>query len=162
MTAAAAAEATGTVATMAVDTSLHEAVHLRLASADQRYTPQRRRLIDILTGAGRPLTIPEILALAPGLTQSSAYRNVTTLMEAGVVERIAGTDDHGRFELSEEISGHHHHLVCDRCGTVEDLHASPKLERALADAARTAAAEQGYEVTEHRLDLYGRCAGCRG
>ncbi|MGO9456265.1 MAG: Fur family transcriptional regulator [Acidimicrobiales bacterium] len=160
--AATAAVAAGTLATMAVDTSVHDAVRLRLASAEQRYTPQRRRLIDILRGAGRPLTVPEILALAPGLTQSSAYRNVTTLMEAGVVERIAGTDDHGRFELSEEISGHHHHLVCDRCGTVEDLHASPKLERALADAARAAATEQGYEVTEHRLDLYGRCAGCRG
>ena len=100
--------------------------------------------------------------MAPGLTQSSAYRNVTTLMEAGVVERLAGTDDHGRFELSEEISGHHHHLVCENCGTVEDLHASPKLERALREAARAAAAEQGYEVTEHRLDLYGRCAECRG
>jgi Fe2+ or Zn2+ uptake regulation protein len=147
---------------MAPDTSLHEAVGLRLASAEQRYTPQRRRLVDILSDAGRPLTVPEILAMAPGLTQSSAYRNVTTLMEAGVVERLAGTDDHGRFELSEEISGHHHHLVCENCGTVEDLHASPKLERALSEAARAAAAEQGYEVTEHRLDLYGRCADCRG
>jgi Fe2+ or Zn2+ uptake regulation protein len=152
----------GTLTPMAPETSLHESVGLQLASADQRYTPQRRRLVDILFDAGRPLTVPEILALAPGLTQSSAYRNVTTLMEAGVVERIAGTDDHGRFELSEAISGHHHHLVCGRCGKVEDLHASPKLERALGEAARAAAAEQGYEVTEHRLDLYGRCADCRG
>ena len=162
MRAPSSSAATGTLRAMAVDTSLHEAVSLRLTSADQRYTAQRRRLIDILAAAGRPLTIPEILALAPELTQSSAYRNVTALIEVGVVERIAGTDDYGRFELSEEISGHHHHLVCDRCGTVEDLHASPKLERALGEAARAAAAEQGYEVTEHRLDLYGRCAGCRG
>jgi len=159
--AAATTEAAGRVPPMAPDTSLHEAVGLRLASAEQRYTPQRRWLVDILSDAGRPLTVPEILAMAPGLTQSSAYRNVTTLMEAGVVERLAGTDDHGRFELSEEISGHHHHLVCENCGTVEDLHASPKLERALSEAARAAAAEQGYEVTEHRLDLYGRCADCR-
>jgi Fe2+ or Zn2+ uptake regulation protein len=157
-----AAESAGTLATMPVETSLHDAVGQRLASADQRYTAQRRRLIDILVGAGRPLTIPEILSLAPELTQSSAYRNVTALIEVGVVDRIAGTDDHGRFELAEAISGHHHHLVCTVCGTVEDLHASPKLERALGEAARAAAAEQGYEITEHRLDLFGRCTGCRG
>lgn len=146
---------------MTVDASLHEAVSLRLASAAQRYTAQRRRLIEILSRAGRPLTIPEILSLAPDLTQSSAYRNISALMEVGVVERIIGSDDYGRFELAEVLAGHHHHLVCGKCGTVEDLHASPKLERALGEAARVAAEEQGYEVTEHRLDLYGRCSTCR-
>jgi len=48
-------------------------------------------------------------------------------MEIGVVRRVAGADDHGRFELAEELSGHHHHLVCARCGKVEDVHPSPRL-----------------------------------
>jgi Fe2+ or Zn2+ uptake regulation protein len=141
--------------------AVHDAVGLRLAGADQRYTEQRRVLVDTIAKAGRPLTIPEILASAPELTQSSAYRNVTALVEVGVLGRIAGTDDHGRFELAQQFSGHHHHVVCASCGTVEDLHASPKLERALEEAARVAAEEQGYEITDHRLDLYGRCAPCR-
>ncbi len=145
---------------MALASSLHEAVGLRLAGLDQRYTSLRRVLVETLADAGRPLTVPEILRAAPGLPQSSAYRNVTALIEVGVVRRVNGTDDHGRFELAEELSGHHHHLVCAHCGRVQDVHPSPRLEKALSEAARAVAEEQGYEVTEHRLDLLGRCPDC--
>lgn len=141
--------------------ALNDAVALRLARQDQRYTRVRQALVETLAGAGRPLTIPEILAARPELPQSSAYRNVTGLIDAGVVRRVAGTDDHGRFELAEELSGHHHHLVCATCGKVDDVAPSPRLERALAEAARAAAEEQGYAVTDHRFDLVGVCPECR-
>ena len=141
-------------------TSVHEAAGLRLAEAGQRYTAQRRLLVSVLASAGRPLTITEILASAPALTQSSAYRNITTLIEAGAVERIAGTSDRACFELAAALAGHHHHLVCRACGTVEELRVSRTLERALSEAARAAGEEQGYEVTDHRLDFYGRCQAC--
>ncbi len=141
--------------------SVHEAVSLRLATVDQRYTHLRRVLVETLAAAARPLTIPEILASAPELPQSSAYRNMTALIDVGVVRRVVGADDHGRFELAEELSGHHHHFVCATCGKVEDVHPSPKLERALGEAARAVAEEQGYQVTEHELDLLGLCPECR-
>lgn len=141
--------------------SLHEAIALRLAGLEQRYTASRRKLVETLASAGRPLTVPEIVAATPRLPQSSAYRNVTALMEVGVIRRVPGTDDHGRFELAEELSGHHHHLVCAGCGKVEDVRPSDRLERALGEAARSVADEQGYEITEHRLDLLGVCPGCR-
>ncbi len=139
---------------------LHEAIGLRLAGLDQRYTRLRRVLVEILAASARPLTIPEILVAAPELPQSSAYRNVTALIEAGVVRRVSGTDDHGRFELAEELSRHHHHLVCAACGKVEDLPPSQRLERVLGDTARAVAEEQGYQVTEHRVELLGLCPDC--
>jgi Fe2+ or Zn2+ uptake regulation protein len=140
--------------------SVHDAISLRLAGVDQRYTKQRRALVDALSDAGRPVTIPELLSMVPGLVQSSAYRIVTALIDLGVIDRVAGADDHGRFELAQEFFGHHHHLICASCGKVEDFQASIMLERALDTAAMTAAAEQGYEVTDHRLELLGRCSGC--
>ena len=140
---------------------VHDEIARRLAGDDQRYTRLRRALVETLAASGRPLTIPEILAATPNLPQSSAYRNVTTLMDAGVVRRVAGTDDHGRFELAEGFSGHHHHLVCATCDKVDDIRASPRLERALAEATRAAADEQGYDVIEHRFDLVGVCPDCR-
>lgn len=139
---------------------LHEAVERRLEAQDQRYTPMRRLLVDALAESGRPLTVPEILDRAPGLPQSSAYRNVTALIDAGVVRRVATSDDHWRVELAEEISGHHHHLVCGTCGRVEDVPPSSTLERALGETARLVAARTGFMVNEHRLDLVGVCAAC--
>lgn len=135
---------------------------MRLSTLDQRYTTSRRVLVETLAASARPLTIPEVISAAPELPQSSAYRNVTTLIDAGIVRRVAGADDHGRFELSEEFSGHHHHLVCATCGKVEDVHPSPRLERALGDAVRAVAEQQGYRVTEHRVELLGLCPDCSG
>jgi Fur family ferric uptake transcriptional regulator len=140
---------------------LHSEVGARLSRLDQRYTPARRVLVEALSDASRPLTIPELIALRPGVPQSSAYRNVTTLIEAGIVRRVAGSDDHGRFELTEDLSGHHHHLVCAECGKVSDLEPSRRLEQALAEAARVAGEEQDFEISEHRFDFVGRCASCR-
>jgi Fe2+ or Zn2+ uptake regulation protein len=148
------------VADMRTAPSMHEHAALRLAGQEQRYTPVRRALVATLAEAGRPLSIPEILASNLELPQSSAYRNVTTLIEAGVVRRVTGVDDHGRFELAEELAGHHHHLACGRCGKVEDVAPSARLERAMAEAARVAAEEEGYEVTGHQFDLVGVCPSC--
>ncbi|MHB8467995.1 MAG: Fur family transcriptional regulator [Acidimicrobiales bacterium] len=146
---------------MTLDPGIHDEIARRLAAFDQRYTALRRALVDTMQRAGRPLTIPEILRTNPGLSQSSAYRSVTTLIDAGAVRRVAGTDDHGRFELAEDLSGHHHHLVCGTCGKVADVHPSARLERALADAARAAAQDQAFTITEHRFDLVGVCADCQ-
>lgn len=138
---------------------VHEAAASRLASLDHRYTARRRALVDLLRAAGRPLTVSEIVA--EGAPVSSAYRNVTVLCEAGVARRLVGADDLGRFELSEDLSGHHHHLVCQACGKVADVRASPELEDALESAARLAARESGFEITDHRIELVGRCPACR-
>jgi Fe2+ or Zn2+ uptake regulation protein len=148
---------------MTLASGVHDEVARRLASLDQRYTRLRRALVESLAGAGRPLTIPEILKANPSLTQSSAYRNVTVLIDAGAARRINGVDDRGRFELAEDLSGrhHHHHLVCGSCGKVADVHPTPRLERALTQAARAVADDEDFDVTEHRFDLVGLCADCR-
>jgi Fe2+ or Zn2+ uptake regulation protein len=140
---------------------LHDQVGLRLAALDQRYTTSRRSLVEVLADTDRPMTISEILA-ASALPQSSAYRNLVVLGEAGVVHRVVATDDLSRFELSEALSGrHHHHLICGVCGMVADMDASPRLERALAEAAKAAGEGAGFEVTDHRIDLMGSCSDCR-
>jgi len=92
----------------------------RLRSAGQRYTTQRRRLIELLADAGSPVSIPDILAGGSGLKQSSVYRNLAALEQAGVVRRLVTDEEFGRYELAEDLIGHHHHLVCSRCGKMRD------------------------------------------
>ena len=138
-----------------------EMIGFRLGRLGQRYTPLRVALVAALASAGRPLTVPEVVEVAPEIPLSSAYRNITVLIEAGVIKRILGTDDLGRFELTEELSDHHHHLICSTCGKVEDLHSSAELEQTLGVVSQRAAHEQGYQVLEHRLDLVGLCRECQ-
>lgn len=108
-----------------------------------------------------PLTIADILGATHDLAQSSAYRNLSVLEEAGVVHRIVTTDDHARFELTEDITGaHHHHLVCADCGDVLDIGLSDSLEQRIHDELSTAAESLGFVGAHHRIDLIGSCATC--
>ncbi len=141
--------------------ALHLEVGARLGRYEQRYTTYRRLLVEALSRAERPLTVAELVAMHPEVPQSSTYRNVTALMESGVVRRVAGTDGHGRFELSEDLSRHHHHFACIACGRVMDLAPSERLEHALSEAARVVSEEQDVEISEHRFDFLGRCSKCK-
>jgi Fe2+ or Zn2+ uptake regulation protein len=139
---------------------VHEAVAARLRAVGQRLTTNRRALLDALTTAARPLTIPEILVEQPDLAQSSVYRNLVVLEEADVVHRVVGTDEFARWELTEDLAGHHHHLICASCGRVEDVPASAGLERSVAAAAAAITRTTGFRTQHHRLDLVGVCESC--
>jgi Fe2+ or Zn2+ uptake regulation protein len=137
-----------------------EMVAQLLRAQDQRLTPAREKIVEVLAAASGPLSIPEIRDAAPDLPQSSVYRNLVVLEEAGVVHRMATSDDFARYELTEDLTGHHHHLVCANCGRVEDLPATPAVERSVAAAVADAARQAGFRTHHHRLDLVGLCARC--
>lgn len=139
---------------------VHTTAEQRLRGLNQRLTSSRAEILDVLAGAAGPMTITEILEARPRLAQSSAYRNLVVLEEAGVVQRVVTRDEFARYELNEDITGHHHHLVCEACGRVEDVPAAAPLERALASAIADARRRRGFRVDEHRLDLIGRCVDC--
>ena len=139
---------------------VRDTVAARLRAVGQRLTANRQSLLDALTTAARPLTIPEILDERPGLAQSSVYRNLVVLEEAEVVHRVVGADEFARWELAEDLAGHHHHLICASCGRVEDVPASAGLERSVAAAAAAITRTTGFRTQHHRLDLVGVCESC--
>jgi Fe2+ or Zn2+ uptake regulation protein len=144
-----------------VDDDLHGAISARLRRVGQRYTGSRRTLVEAMVAAGRPVTIAELMAVDRSLPQSTAYRNLGVLEQAGVVVRIRASDEFARFELSEELSGHHHHLVCIACGSIEDFSPSAGFERSLANLINGVARDAGgFRPQDHRLDLLGTCADC--
>jgi Fe2+ or Zn2+ uptake regulation protein len=142
-------------------TDPHETIAERLHRSRQRYTLGRRELVDTLLGSGRPVTIAELMRGGAEQSQSSTYRNLAVLEACGVVLRLPSVDGLARFELSEELTRHHHHLVCTDCGRLDDVDLPEKLEATLHRTTMEAGKSLGYEVDEHRLELRGRCADCR-
>ncbi|HYI61876.1 MAG TPA: Fur family transcriptional regulator [Acidimicrobiales bacterium] len=139
---------------------LDREVGARVHASGQRYTANRQAVVRILADADRPLTTAEVVSAGDGLAQSSVYRNLSVLEAAGVVLRIAGGDEFTRFELAEDLAGHHHHLICLQCGAVADFTVPADVETALEAALARVARSQGFSAEHHRLDLVGRCAAC--
>ncbi len=142
------------------DVDLHTTAARRLAAGGQRYTGSRRAIIDVLARTATPMTLPDILAADPTLAQSSAYRNLSELIAADVVHRIVTTDEHAHFELAEDLTEHHHHLICSSCGSVTDFQVPAAVEAELDRALGQIAERESFHVDHHRLDLVGRCQTC--
>lgn len=142
--------------------NVHQMAATKLAAVSQRYTANRRAVVDALLALPGPATIAEVLETDGVLAQSSTYRNLVVLERVGVVHRIVTSDDHARYELTEDITGqHHHHLICDRCGMIIDVLLDPDLEQALEASLNRAALANRFEGQHHRVDLVGVCQSCQ-
>ena len=140
---------------------LHGAAASRLRSVGQRYTANRRMLIEALADVSGPVTIAGILEGRSGLPVSSAYRSLTVLERAGLVQRVVTGEERARYELAEELTDHHHHhLVCSSCASVEDVTIPPELERDVDRILASLAGRSGFTAVSHQLDLVGLCRAC--
>ncbi len=108
---------------------------------------ERCEVVVVGSGAGGGLIAAEL----------GARGRDVVLLEAG---GHYTADDFSRFELTEELTGHHHHLVCTSCGAVLDYSPPPRLERSIARVTGELAAATGFRADAHSLDFVGVCAGC--
>jgi Fur family transcriptional regulator, ferric uptake regulator len=145
---------------MTGDQDLHRVVATRLADHSQQYTTNRRAIVAGLAGAGSPITLPDLLAADQSLAQSSAYRSLSVLVEAGVVRRLVHGGDHAHFELAEHLTEHHHHLICESCGVVVDVTLPTRVETAMDRTFLEVAAASGFVAAHHAVDIYGTCPDC--
>lgn len=82
---------------------------------------------------------------------ATVYRVLTQLEEAGLLERHHFEGGKSVFELNE--GKHHDHLVCVKCGRVEEFY-DAEIER----RQQAIAEERGFKLEEHELALYGVCS----
>ncbi len=82
------------------------------------------------------------------------------LEQAGLVRRIVSSDELARYELAEDLTEHHHHLICSSCGRVQDVTLPDGFERSIDTTLTRIADDAGFSVDHHRLDLVGTCDDC--
>lgn len=141
---------------------LEQAVQQRLSSEGIRLTRGRRATLQAIADADGPRTTAEIQAdLSDTIPLSSLYRSLSVLAAAGVLSAQHDAEGIMRFELSEWLAGHHHHLVCMSCGTAVDIVPNTEQERAIEQLIEQMAVASGFAVTGHRFEIEGRCVSCR-
>jgi len=122
-----------------------------------KLTPQRKMIIDAIHSADAQLTAEEIIAHVqarmPEIHKSTIYRTLELLEKNGCVFK-SELGDHLLYHHADE--GHHHHLVCSRCGkTIEcDEDIFTPVEESLAR-------KYGFQVNFKHLVISGICDECR-
>ncbi|MEQ8409451.1 MAG: ferric iron uptake transcriptional regulator [Gammaproteobacteria bacterium] len=85
---------------------------------------------------------------------ATVYRVLTQFETAGLVIRHHFEGGHSVFEL--DSVDHHDHLVCNKCGQVEEF-----FDEVIEEQQEKIATKFGFKITDHSLYLYGLCANCQ-
>ena len=127
----------------------------RRAGERARTTRQRAAVLDQLQSAAEPVSAQDLYA-AMGRTVGLAtvYRTLQGLADAGQVDVFRRESGEAAFRLCNPV--HHHHLMCEGCGRVEEIDAC-EVEPWAARVGR----RRGFSVTGHQADVFGVCASCQ-
>ena len=121
-------------------------------------TRARRALLELIEKSPRPLgpreLHRELLRRRVRIDRVSVYRNVSTLLELGLLHRVLGST--AVRPCADRARTCHHAIVCTACGSAREFH-SVALEKALGDVRRSTR----YRVLGHLLELRGLCESCR-
>lgn len=130
-----------------------ERLTVALRAAGVRITRQRAALLEVLAAADDHPDAVELHRRAetevPGISLSTVYRTLTSLEEQGVILRHLFDGAPARFEHAE--TAHHDHMIDVESGDVVEF-CSDRIERIQSEIA----AELGYEIVHHRMELYVR------
>ena len=134
------------------DTSLSDLLRER----GMRVTSQRLLIDRALREHGGHLTAEQVHELVepvlPGVTQQTVYSTLALLTELDMARRVAAPGASARFEARTDD---HHHMVCERCGAIEDLDVRVPVGRAVG-----ASREHGFEPASASVTVVGLCAAC--
>ena len=124
----------------------------RCMAKNIRMTSQRQIIIQVIEESDDHPDVDQLylrsVELDNTISIATVYRTVKLLEEAGLIERLEFGDGRSRYE---EAGEHHEHLVDIETGEVHEFY-NEELETLKTEIAR----EMGYDLIDHRLELYGK------
>lgn len=131
----------------------------QLQQKGYRHSKNRCKIVETFTSEMTPLTIQELLKILASqsisMNKTTAYREIDILMKEGFVQEISFGDSIKRYELTSH--DHHHHLVCTKCNSIEEV----VLDKDLEFAERYISLRKRFKVTNHNLEFFGICRSCQ-
>lgn len=135
-----------------------EAFKQMLRKSGYRATPSRIAILEAFKRSRRPMSTQEIMKEINGSAdQATVYRTIRSLKMKGIIKQIDLRHNHAHYELADLAE--HHHLICIRCGRVEDVH---RCGVEVMESSVLRSSKHFVEIRQHALEFYGVCRSCVG
>ncbi|HEV7164944.1 MAG TPA: ferric iron uptake transcriptional regulator [Gammaproteobacteria bacterium] len=130
-----------------------------LRNAGLKVTLPRVKILEILERSNaRHISAEDmykaLLESGEDIGLATVYRVLTQFETAGLVTRHHFEGGHSVFELNQ--GAHHDHILCVKCGRVDEF-----VDSEIEARQKKIASAKGYEMTDHSLYIYGICSSCR-
>ena len=133
------------------------AAQAALRQTGVRLTPQRLAIAAVLSQTGKETSAQELYDRVRKkhayIGRATVFRSLDRLVSAGLAQRLERPGHVSAYVWCEP--GHHHHLICTTCRTVEDLG-----EESVGPLVESIARQRGFRVDHATLDFYGECRSC--
>jgi Fur family transcriptional regulator, ferric uptake regulator len=127
-----------------------------LRKSGYKATPSRLAVLALLEKNRKPMSAQKIIdGIGSAMDQATVYRILKDLKSKGIIRQVDLRHNHAHYELSN--ADDHHHLVCIRCGTIEDVH-DCGIEEVQGTILRRS--KNFEEINQHALEFYGICKAC--
>ncbi|MCK4926557.1 transcriptional repressor [Candidatus Aerophobetes bacterium] len=142
-------------------------LHGRLRNAGFRLTLPREAILNVFAENPKHLSAEEVFLSVhekyPGVGLATVYRTLDLLTQVGLVFKFDFGDGKSRYELaSEAVKGHHHHMVCTRCGRIVDYSDFMEEEvKFIKGLEAELSKKHNFKIDKHQIHFYGLCEGCR-
>ena len=121
-------------------------------------TPQRHAILEYLAESMCHPTADDIYRALelrfPNMSVATVYNNLRVLRETGLVRELTYGDSSSRFDFT---TTDHYHVICEKCNKIVDFQYP-----ALHEVEQFSAHMTGFQVSHHRLEIYGVCRECQG
>lgn len=128
----------------------------KLKDANVRITPQRYAILEYLIESKNHPTADDIYqdleATFPNMSVATVYNNLRLFTKIGFVVEMSYGDASSRFDFTTHK---HYHAICDNCGDIVDIY-YPGLD----DVESATEKLTGFQIRNHRLEMYGICPTC--
>jgi Fur family transcriptional regulator, ferric uptake regulator len=142
------------------DDQFEKANFRTLLEADQLNQIQDRlNIIDVFLGTEEHITLEELYLLLKekGYDYDPEFvrQSLNRMVELGFAHRKKFEDQPVRYE-HRHLGKHHDHLICTKCGTIVEFS-----DRELEMRQVSIAADHGFHMLQHRMEIYGLCSSCQ-
>lgn len=125
-----------------------------LSESGIKLTKSRLALLSLLEKVGKPLDAAQLSFMLKGKAdQATVYRILDLLTNKGIILKLEFGEGKYRYELKKN---HHHHLICQNCGNIEDVEGEY-----LVSLEAQIRKENGFLVKSHSLEFFGVCKRCQ-
>lgn len=129
-----------------------------LNEANLRATPARLALMELLESSEKPIDVQSMISFLQkkniSADPATVFRIVNMFTEKGLVKPIQLNEGKFRYELSNKAD--HHHLVCEKCGEIEDIS-----DCNISALEKEIEKKKKFKVTSHSLEFFGICSDCQ-
>lgn len=130
---------------------------LTLSSIGSKNTPIRSAVLSVFESTDKPISIKDVLKkLKIPADEATVYRVINFFVKKSILIPILIEKNITRYELAG--NKHHHHIVCDDCGDIEDIE-DVSLEKALNKI--TNSSKKFKLINNHSLEFFGICRPCQ-